>query len=106
MDFVPLSDVFSRLVAYHAFHKIAERPEGITADDIEAVASYCDKLAIYKEQKMQKFRSPGSAQRFLSIHAAVYNTFNTRRHVVTAAEHREGRDRAFDLWRVAANLAA
>ncbi len=59
-----------------------------------------------RERKMQKFRSPGSAQRFLSIHAAVYNTFNTRRHVVTAAEHREGRDRAFDLWRVAANLAA
>lgn len=59
-----------------------------------------------RERKMQKFRSPGSAQRFLSIHTAVYNTFNTRRHGVTAAEHREGRDRAFDLWRVAANLAA
>ncbi len=59
-----------------------------------------------RERKMQKFRSPGSAQRFLSIHAAVYNTFNTRRHLVPAAEHREGRDRAFDLWRVAANLAA
>ncbi len=57
-----------------------------------------------RERKMQKFRSPGSAQRFLSIHAAVYNTFNTRRHVVTAAEHREGRDRAFDLWRIAAGL--
>ena len=50
MDFVPLSDVFSRLVAYYAFHKIAERPEGITADDIESVASYCDKLASYEER--------------------------------------------------------
>jgi hypothetical protein len=25
---------------------------------------------------MQRFKSPGSAQRFLSIHAAVFNTFN------------------------------
>ena len=33
-----------------------------------------------RERKMQRFRSPGSAQRLLSIHAAVYNTFNTRRH--------------------------
>ncbi len=59
-----------------------------------------------RERKMQRFRSPGSAQRFLSIHATVYNTFNTHRHLVTAAEHREARDQAFDLWRAAVNLAA
>jgi hypothetical protein len=25
---------------------------------------------------MQRFKSPGSAQRFLSVHAAVHNNFN------------------------------
>jgi transposase-like protein len=29
-----------------------------------------------RERKMQRFKSPGSVQKFLSAHAAVYNTFN------------------------------
>src|SRR5918911_1294531 len=36
-----------------------------------------------RERKMQGFRSPGSAQHFLSIHAAVYNNFNLQRHLVS-----------------------
>ena len=30
-----------------------------------------------RERKMQRFKSPGSAQRFLSVHAAVFNTFTS-----------------------------
>jgi transposase-like protein len=29
-----------------------------------------------RERKMQRFKSPGSAQGFLSANAVVYNTFN------------------------------
>ena len=36
-----------------------------------------------RERKMQRFKSPGSAQRFLSIHAAVQNTFNVQRHLIS-----------------------
>ncbi len=58
-----------------------------------------------RERAMQGFRSPGSAQRFLSIHAAVYNHFTTRRHLISAAEHRHRRDQAFTAWRTAACAA-
>src|SRR5271163_5214621 len=36
-----------------------------------------------RERKMQRFKSPGSAQRFLSVHAVVQNTFNVQRHLVS-----------------------
>ena len=38
-----------------------------------------------RERKMQRFKSPGSAQRFLSIDAAVQNTFNVQRHLTSRA---------------------
>jgi transposase-like protein len=39
-----------------------------------------------REHKLQRFKSPGSAQRFLSVHAAVHN--NVQRHLTSAQTHR------------------
>ncbi len=36
-----------------------------------------------RERKMQRFKSPGSAQRFLSAHAALQNTFSLQPHLVS-----------------------
>jgi transposase-like protein len=36
-----------------------------------------------RERKMQRFKSAASAQRFLNMHAAVHNTFNFQRHLVS-----------------------
>ena len=36
-----------------------------------------------RERKLQRFKSARSAQSFLSMHAAVDNTFNLQRHLVS-----------------------
>ena len=58
-----------------------------------------------RERKMQRFKSPGSAQKFLSSHAAVYNIFNVQRHLTSAQTHRELRAVAMDTWRTAVAAA-
>src|SRR5215217_7375231 len=59
-----------------------------------------------RERKLQGFKSPRSAQRFLSLHAATYNVFTVPRHLVSARTHRLFRAEAFEVWRNAAGVAA
>jgi putative transposase len=47
------------------------------------------------------FNSPGSAQRFLSFHAAVQNAVNVQRHLVSRNTLRTLRGEAFQNWRAA-----
>jgi len=58
-----------------------------------------------RERKMQRFKSPGSAQRFLSVHAAVQNTFNVQRHLTSRRTLRVFREEAFDCVRQALQMA-
>jgi putative transposase len=48
---------------------------------------------------MRKFKSIRQAQRFLNVHAAVYNLFNLGRHLVRAKTYRFFRLRAFASWK-------
>ena len=54
-----------------------------------------------RERKMQPFKSPGSAQRFLSVHASVQNAFNVQRHLVSRNTLRILRGEALQNWRAA-----
>jgi hypothetical protein len=47
---------------------------------------------------MQRFKSPGSAQRFLSTHATIYNTFNVQRHLISRETLRQFRNEALSAW--------
>jgi putative transposase len=48
---------------------------------------------------MRKFKSVIQAQRFLTMHAAVFNLFNLSRHLVSAEHYRNLRISAFKEWR-------
>jgi putative transposase len=51
-----------------------------------------------RERKMGRFKSPKSAQRFVSFHAAVYNTFNVQRNLICRRTHRQFRAEAHGVW--------
>ena len=52
-----------------------------------------------RERQMQRFKSSQQAQRFLSSHSMIYGHFRPRRHLMTAAQYRRTRAKAFRTWR-------
>jgi transposase-like protein len=58
-----------------------------------------------RERKQQKFKSQGSAQRFLSSQAAVYNTFNLQPHLISRPGLRILRAQAHRDWAAATQAA-
>jgi putative transposase len=54
-----------------------------------------------RERQQQRFRSQASAQRFLTTHAAVYNTFYTQRHLTNRSTLRRFRGEAHAAWAAA-----
>ena len=55
-----------------------------------------------RERGMRGLKSVQQAQRFPSVHAAVYKLFNLRRHLITAEHYRSLRMSAFASWIAAA----
>jgi DDE domain/NAD(P)H-binding len=86
---VPSKFVTDRLPSYAAAR--AELPVTIADERGLQQNNWAESLHVpvrRRERKMQRFRSAGSAQRFLSAHASVYNTFNICRHLITSATKR------------------
>ncbi|RYE64782.1 MAG: IS6 family transposase [Oxalobacteraceae bacterium] len=51
-----------------------------------------------RERQQQLFKSQASAQRFLTTHAAIYNTFYTQRHMISRPTLRRFRGDAAAAW--------
>src|SRR2546423_12336610 len=58
-----------------------------------------------RERKMQRFKSAGSTQRFLNVHAAVHNTFNLQRHLISRSTLWIFRAEAAASWQAAVAAA-
>ena len=59
-----------------------------------------------RERKMQRFKSQGQAQRFVSIHGTVANLFNVQRHLISRSTLRTFRATAMEGWLAATAAAA
>lgn len=96
----PETIVTDKLASYRAAARILglldrHRPGGMRENN-RAENSH---LSIRRrERKQQKFESQGSAQRFLSTHAAVYNTFNRQPHLISRPGLRTLRTQAREAW--------
>ena len=51
-----------------------------------------------RERRMGRFKSPGSMQRFVSVHAAIYKQFNLQRHLISRRTLRQMRAKAMAGW--------
>jgi putative transposase len=59
-----------------------------------------------RERRMGRFRSPPSAQQFLSAFARACNLFRPRRHLLTAIQYHSTLQQRFATWRTVAALPA
>ena len=83
-------------VAIHKERLCAVHDQGLRANN-RAENSY--KPVRQRERKQQRFKTAGSAQRFLSIHAAVQNAFYVQRHLLPRRIFKTFRAETFAVWR-------
>ena len=102
--FAPVQIITDKLKSYHKAFRIL----GLTAEHIynkrannRAENSH---LPIRRrERKMQRFKSPVSAQRFLNIQSATYNSFYLQRHLINRSHLKKCRTEAFGIWEYASS---
>jgi len=95
-----------KLRSYH----VAFRTLGLTAEHIDNKrannrAENSHQPVRRRERKQQRFKSPGSAQRFLNTHSSVYNTFYVQRHLLSRPTFKRFRTNAFNVWESASAAA-
>ncbi len=97
--FSPDAVMTDKLLSYGAaLSELGMRARHITGGRINNRAENSHLPIRQRERRMQQFKSAGAAQRFLSTHAAIYNTFNVQRHLISRRTMRQFRTEAMNRW--------
>jgi putative transposase len=101
----PRTIITDKLRSYRVAHR------ELIPDSIHDTSQYANNRAELshqstrvRERGMRKFKSVEQAQRFLDVHATVYNLFNLGSHLVSAKTYKLFRLRAFVSWEKAAAI--
>jgi putative transposase len=84
--------------AFHDLHLTCRHEQGLRMNNR---AENSHQIVRRRERKMQRFKSAGSTQHFLSMHAAVHNNFNLQRHLISRSTLRIFRAEAAAQWQSA-----
>lgn len=91
-----------KLRSYNAaFKKLGLRSEHITNNRANNRAENSHQPVRRRERKMQRFKSSGSAQCFLNLQSATYNSFYFQRHLLDRTTFKRYRAGAFKAWNTA-----
>jgi transposase-like protein len=97
--FVPATVVTDKLPSYRAaLEALGMKRKHVTGGRSNNRAENSHLPIRQRERRMQRFKSAGSAQRFLSTHAAIYNTFSVQRHLISRRTLRQFRSAAMERW--------
>lgn len=96
----PTRVVTDKLRSYQAaFRSLGLRAEHIDDRRANNRAENSHQPVRRRERKQQRFKSPGSAQRFLNVQSSVYNTFYVQRHLLGRTTFKQLRNEAFSAWK-------
>jgi putative transposase len=97
--FAPTAIVTDKLPSYGAaLSDLGRKARHITGGRANNRAENSHLPIRQRERRMQRFKSAGSAQRFLSTRAALYNVFNVQRHLISRRTLRQFRTEAMSRW--------
>lgn len=104
--FAPTAIVTDKLRSYGAaLREIGMTDRHVSGGRLNNRAENSHQPTRRRERLWIGFKRPGSTQRFLSAHAAVYNTFNVQRHLISRQTLRTLRGEAFARWESAVEAA-
>jgi putative transposase len=99
LQYVPRVVITDQLKSYGAAKR--EMLPGVEHRQSRYLTNRCEsshRSTRQRERRMQRFKSPGHAQRFLAAYGPICQHFRPRRHLLSASAYRQEMRQRFESW--------